>query len=56
MSEKIVTSLLISTIGTVVSVGGWLLYQKGKNDAIHQIYENGWTVVTNCEDNDDTND
>lgn len=50
--NKICGKLFVAALIGGVALLGYVLYEKGRADAINQIYERGWRVVS--ESNDDT--
>lgn len=45
MFEKIYDKLFVPVLIGGLSLIGYVLYNQGKADAIHEIYKRGWTVV-----------
>jgi hypothetical protein len=50
--SKICDKLFVPVLIGGVAFLGHVLYKKGREDAIHQIYERGWRIV--MESDDDT--
>lgn len=49
--EKIYDKAFVPVLIGSLSFIGYLLYNQGACDAVHKIYENGWTIVDENDDN-----